>query len=583
MRKLSCAALLFAVVFVVLQGAFAQVQGQWAATGSMQSARELNAQAPIAGGKVLSAGGYDASGNVLSSAEVFTSSTGKWALTGSMADARELFPAVALKNGKVLVAGGLGISGIVLGGAELYDPTTGVWSSAGSLSVARYAHTATLLSNGNVLVTGGCTATGCITNTAVSELYDPTTNTWSTTGSLGTARAYQTALLLKTGKVLVIGGLGPLTSCELYNAATGTWSSAASTNAGRYLHTSTMLSDGKVLVTGGASGKYPVLSTEIYDPTTNTWTLSGNMTIGRYAHAATLLSDGTILVAGGYGQSISCGKDCTGYVPTNKADIYSESTGAFTAAANLSQALAYYSMTPLTSGRALENGGSATTSVCCTVVNTAQVYTPLSLTFSATSLNFGLLQIGLSSASQTVTVTNVSSHSVTFSSIASSGDYAQSNTCPTTMTAGQNCTITVTFTPTASGTRKGAVTIKDNCPGSPSQTITLTGTGETLALGFTPASLNLGSVAVGSSITMSATLTNDGAAPVNIAAIAISPANKIFTQTNNCPASLSVQQSCTFTVVFTPPDVFTYKATLSVTNSAGAAATLALSGTGLNN
>jgi hypothetical protein len=177
----------------------------------------------------------------------------------------------------------------------------------------------------------------------------------------------------------------------------------------------------------------------------------------------------------------------------------------------------------------------------------------------------------------------VSNHSVTFTSIASSGDFSQSNTCPTTMTAGQNCTITVIFTPTASGSRQGAVTLKDNCPGSPTQTISLTGTGETLALGFTPASLDFGGVVVGSQSTLGATLTNDGAAAVNITGMNISPANGTFTQTNNCPTTLGVQQTCSFQVTFTPPDVFTYKATLSITNSAGAAAKLPLSGTGLNN
>jgi hypothetical protein len=77
-------------------------------------------------------------------------------------------------------------------------------------------------------------------------------------------------------------------------------------------------------------------------------------------------------------------------------------------------------------------------------------------------------------------------------------------------------------------------------------------------------------------------LTNDGAAPVNITGIAIAPANGTFTQTNNCPSTLSVQQTCTITITFTPPDVFTYAATLSVTSSAGGAAKLPLSGTGLD-
>jgi N-acetylneuraminic acid mutarotase len=578
MKKFPCAVLLLASLPV-----FAQIQGQWTTTGSMQSTREYDAQVRLAGGFVLAAGGYDNGGNILNSAELYSVKTGKWALTGSMFEAREAFPAVVLKSGKVLVSGGYSTSSVVLASAELYDPATGAWTAAGVLSVARFAHTATLLPGGKVLVTGGCTASGCSATTAVSELYDPASNTWSTTGNLNTARSYHTAVMLKTGKVLVVGGSPGLTSCELYSPATGTWSNAASTNAQRYLHTTTLLPDGKVLAAGGGNGRYPTNSAEIYDPTANTWTITGSMKNGRYAHAAALLPDGTVVVAGGVGQSISCGKACTGYIPFSKAETYNETAGTFTSAANLSQALAYQSMTLLSTGRALESGGIGTTSICCVVESVASFYTPLTLTFSATSLNFGLLQIGLSSPSQTVTVTNVSSHSVSFSSIASSGDYSQTNTCPATLTAGLNCTITITFAPTVAGARKGAVTLKDSSAGSPLQSISLTGTGEMLALGFTPATLNFGSVAEGSSSTLSATLTNDGSAAVNLTGFALAPSNATYTQTNNCPTTLGVQQTCTFEITFTPPDIFTYKATLSVMNSAGAAATLGTSGTGLNN
>ena len=146
MKRLSCAVFALTFVLVNFQQLFAQIQGQWAGTGTMQSAREFNAQVRI-GGKVLSIGGVDNNGNLLASAEVY-SGTGKWTLTGSMADARELFPAVVLTSGKVLVSGGLGTSGAVLAGAELYNPTTGTWSLAGSLSVPRFGHTATLLPAG---------------------------------------------------------------------------------------------------------------------------------------------------------------------------------------------------------------------------------------------------------------------------------------------------------------------------------------------------------------------------------------------------------------------------------------------------
>jgi N-acetylneuraminic acid mutarotase len=257
--KLWCAVSALTILLTSVQTVSAQTQGQWTSTGAMQSTRELGAQALLVSGNVLTIGGVDNNNNTLAAAEVYSPGPGTWKATGSMAQARQQFSAVVLTTGKVLVAGGLGVSSIVLSGAELYNPATGTWSAAGSLSVPRFGHTATLLHSGKVLVTGGCTSSSCTTDTAVSELYDPTTNKWSATGNLNTARRYHTAVLLKTGKVLVIGGYNgsAITSCELYNPSAGTWTAAASTNVARYLNGATLLSDGKVLATGGASGRYP--------------------------------------------------------------------------------------------------------------------------------------------------------------------------------------------------------------------------------------------------------------------------------------------------------------------------------------
>jgi hypothetical protein len=343
-----------------------------------------------------------------------------------------------------------------------------------------------------------------------------------------------------------------------------------------------VLPSGKALVTGGVITRFPLDSAELYDPTANTWTPTGNMTIGRYAHGATPLPDGTVLVSGGVGQPISCGKICVGYIPTARAEIYNEASGTFAPAAPLNRPLAYHSATLLTSGRALTDGGISTTSICCVVVADAEAYTPLTLTFSSPTLNFGLLQLGLTSPSQTVTAKNVSGHPAAFTGIVASGDYEETNACPATLNPGQQCTISVALKPTVAGTRNGAITLRDNGPRSPTQTIALYGTGVKLALGLTPASINAGSVAVGSSGAAIAILTNDGPAPVAISGIAVVPADGTFTQTNTCPPSLAVQQTCTIQIVFTPPDVFTYDATLSVTNNAGVPATLPLSGVGLD-
>ncbi|CAF1206460.1 unnamed protein product [Adineta steineri] len=101
------------------------------------------------------------------------------------------------------------------GHAELYDPTTGSWTTTGSMNVARENHTASILGNGTVLITGGYNTSPL--NSV--ELYDPITGSWTSTGNMNFAREYHTASILANGKVLVTGGYNgsnSLNSAELY-------------------------------------------------------------------------------------------------------------------------------------------------------------------------------------------------------------------------------------------------------------------------------------------------------------------------------------------------------------------------------
>jgi Cep192 domain 4 len=111
--------------------------------------------------------------------------------------------------------------------------------------------------------------------------------------------------------------------------------------------------------------------------------------------------------------------------------------------------------------------------------------TPLApaVSLSPPSLSFGNQQVNTTSAAQTVTLTNSGNTALTINDIGlsdtNSGDFAQINTCPSnsrTLAAGASCTIRVTFTPTASGSRSASVTITDDALGSP-QSVPLSGTG----------------------------------------------------------------------------------------------------------
>jgi hypothetical protein len=95
-------------------------------------------------------------------------------------------------------------------------------------------------------------------------------------------------------------------------------------------------------------------------------------------------------------------------------------------------------------------------------------------------LSFGSVVIDTTSSAQTVTLTNVGTSSLSITGIAitgtNAGDFAQTHNCGTSLTGLKSCSINVTFRPTASGTRTGALSISDNGGGSP-QTVPLNGTG----------------------------------------------------------------------------------------------------------
>src|SRR5436190_12195853 len=173
------------------------------------------------------------------------------------------------------------------------------------LVVPRTAHAATALTDGRILITGGRDSAGNIV--AVSEIFDPATDTSTASATLTTARVDHTATLLPDGKVLVAGGAdasGSLNSVEIFdpaNAAGGFRTLSASMGAARARHTATVLNDGKVLIAGGDdAGTAETSTAEIFDPATETFSsVLMAMAAPRIGHTATLFSDDSVLLAGG--------------------------------------------------------------------------------------------------------------------------------------------------------------------------------------------------------------------------------------------------------------------------------------------
>lgn len=201
----------------------------------------------------------------------------------------------------------------------------------------------------------------------------------------------------------------------------------------------------------------------------------------------------------------------------------------------------------------------------------AIVLTPLTLTFPATLVN-------QTAAAQIITVANTGVDTATLNPPVITGDFAISaSTCAATLAPQTSCSLSIAFTPTASGTRSGTVTLTDSAG---TQTAQLSGTGNAPSTDTLSASaLTFAQQAIGTtSPVQQITLTNSGDVALTLITASISPGD--FTATNACGASLNAHSSCAITVAFVPSAVGTRTATVTVTDQFRSQ-TVALTGTGV--
>jgi hypothetical protein len=190
----------------------------------------------------------------------------------------------------------------------------------------------------------------------------------------------------------------------------------------------------------------------------------------------------------------------------------------------------------------------------------ASIATAPAVTLSPTNLTFASQVDGITSAAQTVTLTNSGTAALVITSIVASGDFAQTNTCGTSVTASASCTISVTFTPTAAGSRTGALAITDNASGSP-QTVALSGGGETVSV--TSSSTGLTIASAGGSATATISLSPQGG----------------FTGTVNLTCAVSYQGQGTPN---SPPTCSLSPSQAQVTGTSSASSTLTVSTTAVS-
>jgi hypothetical protein len=188
-------------------------------------------------------------------------------------------------DGKVLLAGGISWDTIIILGwgpavrrsTDLYDPVANTIAAGPQMAAARSLTDPIDLGSGRWLMAGGINGITIIpfnpgNPTATAEVYDAVANTWTSVGSMATARGNHRGWSIGGGQFLLAGGangsvLSPnaLSSTEIFSTASNTFAPGPAMNFARGGAAAFRTAQGQVQLFGGASsGGMITASTEWY-------------------------------------------------------------------------------------------------------------------------------------------------------------------------------------------------------------------------------------------------------------------------------------------------------------------------------
>jgi hypothetical protein len=310
----------------------------------------------------------------------------------------------------------------------------------------------------------------------------------------------------------------------------------------------------QVTGTGSTVGVAPVSLTF---PTQVVGTSSSAQIVTLSNQGSNALAIASITVTGDFGESNTCGSSLAAGASCPISIVFTPTT------------------TGIRSGTLQISDSDPTSPQSVTLSGTATPVSQLSL--STTSLNYAPQLVGTASKSQSITLRNNGSGTITMSSVTATGDFSAVSGCGKSIGSEAECSITVTFRPTGGGARTGTLTIKDSDPSSP-QMISLAGMGTFVQLSQTTVSF-AATVLVGKTSTkQTVTVTNTASTALSFTDI---EAFGDFTQTDTCASGLNPGANCSVSVTFTPTNSgFRTGGVTFADSDPGSPQTLLLTGTG---
>jgi hypothetical protein len=226
-------------------------------------------------------------------------------LPSTMLAGRAAHGALLLPGGNVLVAGGFTSPGQFANDGDVFDATTNTFTATAGPMVDPRAYPPVVRFGGASMVIGGAGRNGPLAST---EVFFEDTRTFVPGPGLKEPRDRVAAVVLKDGRILVTGGVGPLATvysatAEIYDANAGGFRyTARAPLAARAGHTLTLMPDGSVLIVGGNSNTTLPPTAEIFDPITETFTPTASAPLNyRQGHTATLVEpSGLVLLVDGF-------------------------------------------------------------------------------------------------------------------------------------------------------------------------------------------------------------------------------------------------------------------------------------------
>ncbi len=279
-------------------------------------------------GRIITVGGGGLSGPGVKTVTAYTTLTSTWSQLGSTNYRTWYASSTVLPDGNLIRMGGVnGCNNCNREVPEIYSPATDQWTALTSNPVLLPMYPFTYVRpNGTVAVTGASEVTSAL------RIYDPATQTWTTSDANvvdgGSAAMYDTGKVIKAGSASDSGQPPNASARTAYVTDLGQtapkWTQTGSMANPRSFLNLTPLPDGTVLATGGETTRdgnnlrNAVLPAEDWNPATGTWTTWSSMTGPRLYHSiAMLLPDGRVFVAG-------TGSDPSAAVPNElNAQIFS--------------------------------------------------------------------------------------------------------------------------------------------------------------------------------------------------------------------------------------------------------------------